>query len=69
MLKRSVFVNSKHVATFLTLAEHRLEQQKCGTVETMDESSLFDSVYELGEVISRGPHSELRRCRRIGKPA
>lgn len=33
----------------------------------MEENSLFDSVYELGEVISRGPHSELRRCRRIGK--
>ena len=33
----------------------------------MDEQNLFDQVYELGEVISSGPHSELRRCRRIGK--
>ena len=33
----------------------------------MDDNSLFDSVYQLGEVISRGPHSELRRCRRNGE--
>ena len=33
---------------------------------TMDEGNLFDQVYELGEVISSGPHSELRRCRKIG---
>ena len=31
----------------------------------MDDQNLFDQVYELGEVISSGPHSELRRCRRI----
>ena len=33
----------------------------------MDDPNLFDQVYELGEVISSGPHSELRRCRKLGK--
>lgn len=31
----------------------------------MENSNLFDQVYELLDMISRGPHSELRRCRRI----
>ncbi|CAG5107173.1 Oidioi.mRNA.OKI2018_I69.chr1.g3188.t1.cds [Oikopleura dioica] len=31
----------------------------------MADGNLFDQVYELLDVISRGPHSELRRCRRI----
>ena len=32
----------------------------------MEEPNLFDQTYELGEIISSGPHSELRRCRKIG---